>query len=138
MDNIKIIRLQSGEDIIASCEVDDSSMTIKNPITVIFKRLPTGRAMMMMIPWIPMEIVEYNSASIHNEDILTVFEPKQSLITFYENTVEDLFKRAEDPSEDFDNEFLDGEDADFDEEDDESFEDALEEHINQSNKRIIH
>ena len=136
MDNIKIIRLQSGEDIIAACHQDDGTTLVKNPLTVAFRRLPTGKAVMMMIPWIPMEIVEFNSASIHNEDILTMFEPKQSLITFYENTIEDLFKLAEDSSEELDYHFMDEED-DTDE-DDVTFEDALEEQQNQSIKRIIH
>lgn len=133
MDNIKIIRLQSGEDIIADCQQENGSTLVKNPLTVAFRRLPTGKAMMMMIPWIPMEIVEFNSASIHNEDILTMFEPKQSLITFYENTIEDLFRIAEDSSEDLNYQFMDEED-----DDEETFEEALEEQQNLTNKRIIH
>jgi hypothetical protein len=136
MDNIKIIRLQSGEDIIASCHQDDGTTLVKNPLTVAFRRLPTGKAVMMMIPWIPMEIVEFNSASIHNEDILTMFEPKQSLITFYENTIEDLFKLAEDSSEDLDYQFMD--EGDDEDNDAETFEEALEEQHNLTNKRIIH
>lgn len=135
MDNIKIIRLQSGEDIIADCQQENGSTLVKNPLTVAFRRLPTGKAMMMMIPWIPMEIVEFNSASIHNEDILTMFEPKQSLITFYENTIEDLFRIAEDSSEDLNYQFMDEEDNVDDEE---TFEEALEEQQNLTNKRIIH
>lgn len=135
MDNIKIIRLQSGEDIIAACQQENGSTLVKNPLTVAFRRLPTGKAMMMMIPWIPMEIVEFNSASIHNEDILTMFEPKQSLITFYENTIEDLFRIAEDSSEDLNYQFIDEEDNVDDEE---TFEEALEEQQNLTNKRIIH
>ena len=47
MDNIKIIRLQSGEDIIASYKESDGEGTVLlgNPMTLMFKRLPTVRDM---------------------------------------------------------------------------------------------
>lgn len=88
MDNIKIVRLQSGEDVIASYNDDqEGSITLTNPMALIFKRMPTGRAVMMMSPWLPLELVEDNIACIYAQDILSVFQPKQSIIDYYNTTV---------------------------------------------------
>lgn len=88
MDNIKIVRLQSGEDVIASYNDDqEGSITLTNPMALIFKRMPTGRAVMMMSPWLPLELVEENIACIYAQDILSVFQPKQSIIDYYNTTV---------------------------------------------------
>ena len=88
MDNIKIVRLQSGEDVIANYRDDEEgSITLTNPMALIFKRMPTGRAVMMMSPWLPLELVEDNIACIYAQDILSVFQPKQSIIDYYNTTV---------------------------------------------------
>jgi len=88
MDNIKIVRLQSGEDVIANYNDDEEgSITLVNPMSLMFKRMPTGRAVMMMSPWLPLELVEDNVACIYAQDILSVFQPKQSIIDYYNTTV---------------------------------------------------
>jgi len=88
MDNIKIVRLQSGEDVIANYNDDqEGSITLVNPMSLMFKRMPTGRAVMMMSPWLPLELVEDNVACIYAQDILSVFQPKQSIIDYYNDTV---------------------------------------------------
>jgi len=91
MDNIKIVRLQSGEDVIANYNDDqEGSITLTNPMALIFKRMPTGRAVMMMSPWLPLELVEDNVACIYAQDILSVFQPKQSIIDYYNTTVTEV------------------------------------------------
>jgi hypothetical protein len=135
MDNIKIIRLQSGEDIIASFEQEQYSITVKDPMSIIFKRLPTGKAMMMMIPWIPMEIVSHNVASIDNENILTVFEPKDALVVYYNKSIEDLYNKAAEEYDEVEQSLLSDDDGDSDS--DEYFEEVLE-NFNTNTKRTIH
>lgn len=85
MDNVKIIRLQSGEDIIANYKEDDESgiVHVNRPMLLFFKRLPTGKSVMMMGPWLPVELIQSNSASLYVQDILTVVSPRQSLIKYY-------------------------------------------------------
>ena len=91
MDNIKIVRLQSGEDVIANYNDDqEGSITLTNPMSLMFKRMPTGRAVMMMSPWLPLELVEDNVACIYAQDILSVFQPKQSIIDYYNTTVTEV------------------------------------------------
>lgn len=110
MDNIKIIRLHSGEDIIASFNEEDGSVIVNNPMTVFFKRMPTGKAVMMMMPWLPVEIISFNTASIHNEDILTVIEPSEHLIEYYARTVEDLTQKVEEEKQDLERKLLNEDD----------------------------
>lgn len=92
MDNIKIIRLQSGEDVIADyTQVEgDSSVLLTNPMTLMFKRMPTGRAVMLMSPWLPLELVEKNEAWLFEADILTIVQPKSQIVDYYNNTVKEV------------------------------------------------
>ena len=92
MDNVKIIRLQSGEDVIADYQQieGDESVLLSNPMSLIFKRMPTGRAVMLMSPWLPLELVEKNEAWLYESDILTVVQPKQQIIDYYSNSVKEV------------------------------------------------
>jgi hypothetical protein len=84
-NSIKIVRLQSGEDIIATYHADDESsmVMLDRPMNVIFKRLPTGKSVMMMLPWLPVELIKENSAIINEHDILTIVDPREELIDYY-------------------------------------------------------
>lgn len=92
MDNIKIIRLQSGEDVIADYQQieGDESVLLSNPMSLMFKRMPTGRAVMLMSPWLPLELVEKNEAWLYESDILTVVQPKQQIMDYYTNSVKEV------------------------------------------------
>ena len=89
--NIRIVRLQSGEDIIADCipSLDEDTVELKRPMHIIFKRIQTGRSIMMMMPWLPVELIKENTAHIYGADILTYIEPKDDLIEYYNNAVND-------------------------------------------------
>jgi hypothetical protein len=126
LNDIKILRLQSGEDIIASHYVDKETnlIYVDKPMHVIFKRLPTGKTIMMMIPWLPVELITENNAIIDYDDVLTVLEPREELISYYikaslnaQSLVgdEDIGKSLIDDQEEMFDEYLDGEE-DFDEE----------------------
>lgn len=102
MDDVRIIRLQCGEDIIANYNYNDetSEIVLSDPMTILFKRLPTGKAFMMMSPWLPIELIEDNIATVFENDILTAVRPKKSVITYYkrivnESTIESLQSYSE-------------------------------------------
>lgn len=86
-NNIKIVRLQSGEDIIANYydDKENDMILLDKPMHVIFKRMPNGKTVMMMMPWLPVELIKENSAIIDAADILTVVEPRDELINYYIN-----------------------------------------------------
>ena len=89
MHNVKIIRMQTGEDIMASMIGEEESETVllEDPMRLIFRRMPTGQTMLMMLPWLPVELIKDNSALVYNSDIITIVDPKESMIQYYDNLV---------------------------------------------------
>jgi hypothetical protein len=98
-NNIKIVRLQSGEDIMADIIEDgeNDTLLLDNPMHIIFKRIPTGQTVMMMMPWLPIEIIKENNAIVYASDILTIIEPKDDLIEYYGNVVFEAQQRMAEP-----------------------------------------
>jgi hypothetical protein len=89
---IKIVRLQTGEDIISSIIEDDNSdmILLNNPMRMIVRRVPSGdssQSVFMMMPWLPIEVIKEDSAIIYNTDVITMFDPKDSLIEYYQSMV---------------------------------------------------
>lgn len=125
MDNIKIVKLQSGEEIITDLtEISESAEVIlDDPMCIVFKRLPDGKSVMLMSPWLPVELIEDNRAVIFSGDILTILQPRKSLIEYYNKLVYDHSEEVESYIEEFDKSMMedlyqeydnDGEDGDGD------------------------
>ena len=81
--------MQTGEDIMASMIGEDEAETVllEDPMRLIFRRMPTGQTVLMMMPWLPVELIKDNSALIYNSDIITIIDPKESMIQYYDNLV---------------------------------------------------
>ena len=86
---VKIIRLQNGEDLISDCIMDDGEewIQLNDPMTLIVKRSIKG-TVMMMVPWLPLEVVSDNIATISFHDVLTFADPKEDLGEYYNGMVE--------------------------------------------------
>jgi hypothetical protein len=111
---VKIIRLNTGEDIIGNCLFDDdnNNLLIDSPMKVIVSRVTeVGKTMLIMMPWLPLELVEDNMASISYNDVITMVNPKVEFIEYYYNTVDhyEAMIEKKNQEEQFENEF-DGED----------------------------
>jgi len=91
-ENIKIIRMQSGEDIVASYthDIETNQATLTGPMRLVFRRLETGKTMMVMMPWLPVEVMIENVATVSQKDILTVIQPKAEFIEYYDNTISEI------------------------------------------------
>ena len=89
MHSVKIIRMQTGEDIMASMigEEEAETVLLEDPMRLIYRRMPTGQTVLMMMPWLPVELIKDNNALIYNSDIITIIDPKESMIEYYENLV---------------------------------------------------
>ncbi len=88
---IKLIRLNTGEDIITQITKEkENSVEILNPMTIFFKRLETGKALILMSPWFPIEIVSDNITEIDNSNILCMMNARTTLIQHYIDTVEKM------------------------------------------------
>jgi hypothetical protein len=124
MHNIKIVRLQNGEDVISTCyeDVETKMIMLKDPMTIIFKRIKEG-SILLITPWLPTELIEDNTATLLSSDILTTVEPKTMIKDYYVKLVdklqlfkkeeEDILKRfLEDDSDNDDYEEYEGEELD--------------------------
>jgi hypothetical protein len=89
MHNVKIIRMQTGEDIMASMigEEEEETVLLEDPMRLIYRRMPTGQTVLMMMPWLPVELIKDNNALVYNSDIITIIDPKESMVEYYENLV---------------------------------------------------
>ena len=83
--------MQTGEDIMASMieeQEQNETVVLNNPMRLVFRRLPTGQTVLMMMPWLPVELIKEDSAIIYTTDIITIVEPKESMKEYYENLVD--------------------------------------------------
>ena len=94
--NIKLVRMQNGDDVISDVTQVGNMVTLTNPLRLIFRRLPTGQTMMLVAPWLPNELIEENYAMVSNADVLTFFSPKNKLVEYYNKMVEINLQRKED------------------------------------------
>ena len=87
-EGVRIVRLQSGEDLIAgySGNTNTNVVVLDNPMHLIFKRTSQG-TVMMMLPWLPIELIKDNIATVLSGDILTIVEPKDDLKEYYHNVI---------------------------------------------------
>jgi len=88
----KFIRLITGEDLIANCFINEKTqcVDIENPMKVVITRsTSSGKTILVMMPWLPLEIVSDEFATLKLEDVLTIVEPKESFLEYYKNTIEE-------------------------------------------------
>lgn len=118
MHNIKLIRMQTGEDIVASMHEEENSDMIQldEPMRLVFRRMPTGQTMMMMMPWLPIELIKVNSANVYATDIITVVEPKEEMIQYYGRLVARLSEDLKESDANLQR-LLDDEELDYEEDD---------------------
>ena len=129
-EEIKIIRLNDGEDIISSYHVDESDegLIVNNPMTLFFKRLGPTRSVVMMAPWLPIELICNTSTRINNSQILTIMEPRKSLIEYYLNAVNNITENIRMNEDSIDETLLDNNQQEDDLDEEDSMEEEVEIH----------
>ena len=100
-NNIKLVRLNTGEDVIASVSQteDPEAVFLDSPMRLVLRRSPSGTTMMMMSPWLPIEVLSENVASVYLTDIITVLDVKDSLVEYYNNMVHQFDVERQDKEE---------------------------------------
>lgn len=84
------MRLITGEDIIAEVVEDSDKVTLINPMSIFFKRLQTGKALILMSPWVPIEIVSDNTIEMKSSTIISFMKPRDTLLDHYHHTIDKL------------------------------------------------
>ena len=127
--------MQTGEDIMASMvgEEQEETVLLEDPMRLIYRRMPTGQTMLMMMPWLPVELIKDNSALVYNSDIITIIDPKESMVEYYENLVIKTLLEME-KSEDMIAELLRDQTGEVDDEEDDSL--LTEEQLDQLLKNV--
>ena len=74
-----------------------------------------------MMPWLPLEIIDDDFATINYQDIITVLDPKESFIEYYTSMVEQFEARMR-----LSDDSIDQEDKDDEEMDDDTLQNMLE------------
>lgn len=138
MDNqIKILRLKDGEDIISSCEyVGSDIVELHNPMSLFYKQ-HEGRSMVLMSPWLPVELIKLNAVRIFAREVLTLIEPRDSLIDYYNKIVIQTNNALEENSSQIDDELENN--SEFDDTEEEKYLDEIQESLTfKANNKIIH
>lgn len=137
MDNVRILRLKDGEDIIASYHLNSNGIIeMYDPMTIFYKRMSAGKSMLLMSPWLPIELIKSNSACISMNEVLTIVEPRTALIEYYNNAVVESNEMISNFTDQIDESLL----GEFDPDEEFDLEDDSEElpQDTNTNKQIIH
>jgi len=135
--------MQTGEDIMASMfeQEDSDQVQLNDPMRLVFRRMPTGQTVMMMMPWLPIELIKENSALIYTSDIVTVIDPKEKMILYYDKLVERITKEMGDSDKRLQELLEEDDEPQYEEDDDplssEQFE-QLQQLVNDSRTKKLH
>jgi len=95
-DEVRIIRLQSGEDLIGKVTIIDNKVKICEPM--VFQVESRGnQSRVMMTFFLPEHLIEKNEMLISQDDVFFMVKPNEIFLTKYENAMENYFKE-EDPA----------------------------------------
>jgi hypothetical protein len=89
MENIKIVRLKNGEDIVGQLINVNDSYDVIEPMTVDVEYRGKEPGLVMR-HWLPIQLVKHNEINIKQSDVLCVLEPSDDFAEYYVNTVEKI------------------------------------------------
>jgi len=81
MSEVKIVRLTSGEELIAKVEETDTNVTLKKPAILI----PAGKDQLAFGQWLPYANIK-NGIEISKDYVVFVIDPMNELIAQYEES----------------------------------------------------
>ena len=86
--NVKIIRLQTGEDIIGEVTEGDV-VSIKKPFTIIPMQAQPGKPVQLVLtPWMP--YTDDRELIIDDSKVITMAKPKSDILKSYEHNVSEI------------------------------------------------
>lgn len=89
---IKIIRLKSGEDIIAFIQkTEKDTVLVYDPLLVYIEYNTKKLSQNLVLGhWLPKSLVKENVAEIKISEVLLFLEPKEEIKEYYENFLEQI------------------------------------------------
>jgi len=94
MNNIKVVRLLDGTDIVSVIdEIKTGEFLLINPME--FQVQVRGQAShITLAPYLPFQFVEKNEVVIYAKDVVFSTTPKEEFAEYYETSVEQLFENV--------------------------------------------
>ena len=87
--NVKIVRLTSGEDLIAGLLEADGTYYLKSPMVFILK--DTGKTFALMLQsWLPIQIMKMNECVLKSKDVLFMAEPEENFAEYYLDQIQEM------------------------------------------------
>jgi hypothetical protein len=91
MNNIKILRLKNGDDIVGLVDISDENYKVTEPMIVGIE--PRGRYNgLIMQHWLPVQLVKNKTIVISKSDVMFAMEPTDELSEYYVVTLEKINK----------------------------------------------
>ena len=90
MFSTQIIKLQNGDDLIANVDVSISgtSYILEEPMRFFVDQRNNNSLVMQY--YLPVQLVKDNKISIKDRDILTMMDPDDEFIEYYQHTIEKI------------------------------------------------
>jgi hypothetical protein len=88
----KIIRLKTGEDIIANIFFINNGFHLTDPMVIQLAFRGGPRGILSMAHWLPVQLIKENSVTVSISDVLTTIEPSDEMKEYYNQTVTKMKK----------------------------------------------
>ena len=111
---------------------------MNNPMTLFFKRISSGKSMVMMAPWLSLELIGENIAKVYETSVLTMIEPKKSLVDYYLSAVEESNEMIQMNADAIDDALLNESDDEFEYDDEDCEIEQVQDSIKESKKTLLH
>lgn len=91
MENVKIVRTVSGDDVIGNVLYDEikDEYFLEDPMLVYIKN-KNGETSLILQHWLPVEIIKENEVLLKGKDVLTLLDPSDSLCEYYTVSVKKI------------------------------------------------
>jgi hypothetical protein len=94
MQEIKIVRLNTGEDVVAIIQQDATGVNLTDPMSIDFQTRGQNSAVVMG-HWLPTQLIDANEVFIKTENIMCIMKPNKDFLDYYTNSLNKL-KRLKD------------------------------------------
>jgi hypothetical protein len=92
IEDIKVVKLKTGDTVVALLnDIDDSRVNLMYPM-IIELMMVGNKSAYTMANWLPHQIHKTQDVTIWSNDILFISEPTESFIDYYEEMVDKLEK----------------------------------------------
>jgi len=79
----KLVRLKTGEEILAEYSTENGTVTLKNPAILI----PAPNGQLALLPWMMYAELENNTVTLSDEYVMLVVKPRKELANEYNKSI---------------------------------------------------